>query len=85
MAVSRLSIGIAGVSSFPNEAGPHFQVNGITVNESVQLIEGANGAFHFEDIYPSIDGGRFPVKRIVGERVEVWADRYRDGHDVAQR
>jgi hypothetical protein len=47
------------------------------VNKSVQLIEGANGAFHLEDIYPSIDGGSFPVKRIVGERVEV----YRDGHD----
>ena len=30
-----------------------------------------------------MDGGRFPVKRIVGERVEVWADIYRDGHDVA--
>jgi starch synthase (maltosyl-transferring) len=29
-----------------------------------------------------IDGGRFPVKRIVGERVEIWADIYRDGHDV---
>jgi len=53
-----------------------------TVNKSVQLIEGANGAFHFEDIYPSIDGGRFPVKRIVGERVELWADCYRGGHDV---
>jgi starch synthase (maltosyl-transferring) len=22
------------------------------------------------------------VKRIAGERVEVWADIYRDGHDV---
>ena len=31
---------------------------------------------------PLIDGGRFPVKRIVGERVEVWADIYRDGHDI---
>ena len=33
----------------------------------------------------SIDGGRFPVKRIVGERVEVWADIYRDGHEVDRR
>ena len=24
----------------------------------------------------------FAVKRIVGERVEVWADIYRDGHEV---
>jgi starch synthase (maltosyl-transferring) len=40
------------------------------------------GPFHIEDIYPSIDCGRFAVKRIAGETVEVWADIYRDGHDV---
>ncbi len=40
------------------------------------------GTFHIEDVYPLIDGGRFPVKRIAGEPVEVWADIYRDGHDV---
>jgi starch synthase (maltosyl-transferring) len=37
--------------------------------------------FLVEDVYPSIDGGRFPVKRIAGEPVEVWADVLRDGHD----
>ena len=59
-------------------------VNGITVNKTTQTVESAatGGAFHIEDVYPLIDGGRFPVKRIVGERVEVWADVYRDGHDV---
>lgn len=40
------------------------------------------GAFHIEDIYPIIDGGRFPVKRIAGEAIEVWADIYRDGHEI---
>lgn len=39
-------------------------------------------AFHIENVVPSVDCGRFPVKRIVGETVEVWADIYRDGHDV---
>lgn len=39
-------------------------------------------AFNIEDIYPSIDGGRFAVKRIIGEPIEVWADIFRDGHDV---
>ena len=29
-----------------------------------------------------VDGGRFPVKRTVGEEVEVWADIFRDGHAV---
>jgi len=55
------------------------------VNKTAQTVESAaavGGAFHIEDIYPLIDGGRFPVKRIVGERVEVWADIYRDGHDL---
>jgi starch synthase (maltosyl-transferring) len=35
-----------------------------------------------ESIYPEIDGGRYPVKRIVGDLFEVWADIFRDGHDV---
>ena len=38
--------------------------------------------FRFEDIYPSIDGGRYPVKRIVGEPIEVWADIIADGHEM---
>jgi starch synthase (maltosyl-transferring) len=39
-------------------------------------------AFQIEEFYPSIDGGRFGAKRIVGETVEIWADIYRHGHDV---
>jgi starch synthase (maltosyl-transferring) len=35
-----------------------------------------------EDIYPSVEDGRFAVKRIVGEPFEVWADIFRDGHAV---
>ena len=52
------------------------------MNITTQTVESAAGTFHIEDVYPSIDGGRYPVKRIVGERVEVWADVYRDGHEV---
>jgi starch synthase (maltosyl-transferring) len=40
------------------------------------------GAFHIEDVYPAVDAGRFPVKRIIGEPFEVWADIFRDGHDL---
>jgi starch synthase (maltosyl-transferring) len=39
-------------------------------------------AFHIEEVHPSIDCGRFAVKRIVGEPIEVQADIYRDGHDI---
>src|ERR1700716_4535236 len=81
----RLSIYVRSVSSPAIETGRHFHVNGITVNKTTQTVEStaAGGAFHIEDVYPLIDGGRFAVKRIVGERVEVWGDIYRDGHDVA--
>src|SRR5688572_33282576 len=35
-----------------------------------------------EGISPSIDGGRFPIKRVVGENLSVEADVFADGHDV---
>ncbi len=53
------------------------------MNRTAQTVaSAAGGAFHIEDVYPLIEGGRFAVKRIVGEPVEVWADVFRDGHDV---
>ena len=75
----------SAASPFPHRNGTSFPCqSGITVNKTTQTVESAEagGAFHIEDVYPLIDGGRFPVKRIVGERVEVWADIYRDGHEV---
>ncbi len=38
--------------------------------------------FRIEDIFPCVDGGRYPVKRIAGESVAVWADIFREGHDI---
>jgi starch synthase (maltosyl-transferring) len=35
-----------------------------------------------EDVIPCVDHGRFPVKRVVGERVVVEADVFADGHDA---
>ena len=35
-----------------------------------------------ERLYPDLEGGRYPVKRVLGERFEVWCDIYRDGHEV---
>ncbi|OPZ00142.1 alpha-1,4-glucan--maltose-1-phosphate maltosyltransferase [Bradyrhizobium sacchari] len=54
------------------------------MNKTIQTVESAaaGSAFLIEDVYPLIDGGRFAVKRIAGERVEVWADIYRDGEAV---
>ena len=35
-----------------------------------------------ENVQPQVDCGRFPIKRIVGDRVKVTADIFADGHDV---
>ena len=35
-----------------------------------------------EDVWPQIDCGRYPVKRSIGDEVEVWATIFRDGHEV---
>jgi starch synthase (maltosyl-transferring) len=34
-----------------------------------------------ENVYPELDCGRHPVKREVGDRLEVWADLFKEGHD----
>ncbi len=35
-----------------------------------------------ESVSPEVDHGRFPIKRVVGELVEVSADIFAEGHDV---
>ncbi len=35
-----------------------------------------------ENVQPEVDCGRFPIKRIVGDRVKVTADIFADGHDI---
>ncbi|HQO29227.1 MAG TPA: DUF3416 domain-containing protein, partial [Accumulibacter sp.] len=34
-----------------------------------------------EAVKPQIDGGRYPIKRVIGEKVYVSADIYKEGHD----
>jgi starch synthase (maltosyl-transferring) len=53
----------------------------VTANVSIPSIVSPSGRrIRIEDIYPAVDGGRFPVKRIAGEPIDVWADIFRDGH-----
>ncbi len=35
-----------------------------------------------ESVKPQVDGGRYPIKRILGEEIVVEADIFVDGHDV---
>ena len=34
-----------------------------------------------EAVWPEVDGGRYPIKRVVGDVLEVWADIFKEGHD----
>lgn len=45
---------------------------------------GANGPFLIEDVYPAVDAGRYPVKRVADRPVDVWADVFRGGHDIVR-
>ena len=40
------------------------------------------GSIHIEAVEPQLDGGRYPVKRVVGEHLEVRADIFKEGHDA---
>ena len=44
--------------------------------------QGGKTRIIIEGIQPEIDGGRFAIKRIIGDRVVVEADIFADGHDV---
>ena len=46
----------------------------MTTNKPTRVI--------IENLTPEIDGGRFPIKRVTGERVIVAADVFADGHDA---
>ncbi|HYY31288.1 MAG TPA: alpha-1,4-glucan--maltose-1-phosphate maltosyltransferase [Chthoniobacterales bacterium] len=34
-----------------------------------------------ENVEPSLDGGRYPIKRVIGQVLKVSADIFKDGHD----
>ena len=55
----------------------------MTANASIRSVgDLSRHRIYIEDVHPLVDGGRFPVKRTIGEEVEVWADIFRDGQVV---
>jgi starch synthase (maltosyl-transferring) len=48
----------------------------------VALPKTAPSRILIQDVSPQVDCGRYPVKRIAGERVDVAARIFRDGHDI---
>jgi starch synthase (maltosyl-transferring) len=45
-------------------------------------MAGAFPSVVIENLQPLVEGGRYPIKRIVGEDLAVEADIFKDGHDV---
>ena len=37
---------------------------------------------YIDNVYPELDGGKYYIKRVVGESVNVEADVFADGHDL---
>jgi starch synthase (maltosyl-transferring) len=50
------------------------------LTRNISIKEGRSRVI-IEGIEPQIDGGAFPAKRVVGDRVTVEADIFADGHD----
>ena len=48
--------------------------------EAIAAVDGPSRVV-IEHVTPQIDGGRYPIKRVVGEEVVVEADVFTDGHD----
>ena len=56
-------------------------MNGIS-DRLTRTTDKGRGRAVVENLHPRIDGGRYPIKRVVGESVVVEADVFADGHDV---
>ena len=53
-----------------------------TRNSGAGSLEMSNTRVVIENVKPEIDGGRFPIKRVIGEKVQVTADIFTDGHEA---
>lgn len=49
----------------------------------MQKIQGQTRAV-VRDIWPIVENGRYPIKRVVGDQIHVWFDTFADGHDVVR-
>lgn len=52
------------------------------MNTETASAPAASPAIVIERVQPEIDGGRWPIKREVGDRLEVSADIFKEGHDA---
>jgi starch synthase (maltosyl-transferring) len=55
---------------------------GVAAPEPPAGAVGTRRTINIERIAPEVDGGRHPVKRVLGDRLLVTADIFADGHDM---
>ncbi|MFN3637342.1 MAG: alpha-1,4-glucan--maltose-1-phosphate maltosyltransferase [Chloroherpetonaceae bacterium] len=56
--------------------------NGTSTRASLHHIQNGKMRAVIDKVLPCIDGGTYPIKRVVGESVTVVADVFADGHDT---
>jgi starch synthase (maltosyl-transferring) len=54
----------------------------VPLKRALAVSDAGNARVVVENLAPAVEGGRFAIKRVVGERVDVEADCYADGHDA---
>ncbi len=54
----------------------------VPATPAIQAVADGRKRVIIEGVVPEIDGGRFPIKRTVGDTVLVEADVFTDGHDA---
>jgi starch synthase (maltosyl-transferring) len=60
--------------------GTEKEIAGFDTNAD-HALQGGKNRVVIENVCPQVDGGRFPIKRVQGEPVQVEADVFSDGHD----
>jgi starch synthase (maltosyl-transferring) len=65
----------------PEQSEPVIEVEEVVIVEE-PIRDDPPPRIRILDVRPSVDGGRFDVKRTVGEPVVASAEAFRDGHDV---
>src|SRR5579864_4978628 len=75
----KLSVPGSPVSAM-SSAGQSMHDRVAPVVDAASLAGWSAPHIHVEDVYPTVDSGRFAVKRVAAEPIDVWADIFRDGH-----
>lgn len=78
-----LTLGPLSVRLFTSSASVRLTARAPAARESKKRLAGlAPSRLAIEKVQPELDGGRFPIKRVVGDLLTVEADIFSDGHET---